>query len=279
MGRGAPTNDGARKFPPMGGTWHSSLCYRLVEPNSTGTVTRVAIQNSAPTLVKGARATQSTIFLKILMALSGLFFIGFVLTHMYGNLKAFWGEEAFNAYADHLRELGEPMLPHTGALWIMRSLLILALVVHVYCAAKLWRRARGARTVKYQVKKHTGAIFASRLMRWGGLTLLLFIIWHLLNFTIVGINVQNPGANEDNPYRLMVDSFQTPWLTLIYLVAMAMLGAHLHHGIWSATQTLGLTGSERTRTLAKQTAFVLAVVIAGGFSLVPTFVLLGVIDY
>ncbi|MGO4255752.1 succinate dehydrogenase cytochrome b subunit [Marmoricola sp. RAF53] len=236
----------------------------------------MAIQNSGPTLVKGARATQSTVFLKILMAASGIVFVGFVLMHMYGNLKAFAGHDAFNEYAHHLRTIGVPILPENGALWIIRVVLLLSLVVHVYCAATLWRRARNARTVKYVVKKHTGAIFASRLMRWGGVTILLFLIWHLLNFTVGKVNPSGGATND--PYNLLVDSFDVWWITLIYLVAMAMLGAHLHHGVWSATQTLGLTGSERTRKLAKRTAFVIAVVVAGGFSLVPISVLLGIIE-
>lgn len=230
------------------------------------------------TLIKGARATRSTIFLKLLMAGSGIVFIGFTLLHMYGNLKAFSGEEKFNEYAHHLRELGEPMLPYEGALWLIRAALLASLIIHVYAAVVLWRRAKKARTIQYQVKKHTGAIPASRMMRWGGLTLLVFIIWHLLNFTVGKVNVKNPGETE-NPYRLLVDSFSTPWLTVIYLIAMAMLGAHLHHGIWSATQTLGLTGSVRTRVLAKRSAFGLAVLISGGFSLVPLFVLFDVITY
>lgn len=231
--------------------------------------------SSVAALVTNARATRSTIFLKLLMATSGLIFVGFVLAHMYGNLKAFAGHDSFNEYAHHLRTMGTPILPESGALWILRAILILALVVHVYCAATLWKRAKRARTVHYQVKKHTGAIFASRLMRWGGLTLLLFIIWHLLNFTIGKVNVS--GGATDDPYNLLVDSFDTWWLTVIYLVAMAMLGAHLHHGFWSSMQTLGLTSTERSRALAKRTSFTLAVIIAGGFSLVPIFVLAGVI--
>ena len=230
---------------------------------------------TTPTLVRDARAVRSTIALKILMALSGLVFVGFVLLHMYGNLKAFAGHDAYDEYADHLRTLGEPMLPHAGALWVIRVALLLALAVHVYCAATLWRRANRARTIKYVVKKSTGATFASRMMRWGGVTLLVFIVWHLLNFTIGKVNVT--GGSTSDPYNLLVDSFSTWWLTLIYLVAMAMLGAHLHHGFWSATQTLGLTGTERARNLSKATGFTLAVIIAGGFSLVPIFVLAGVI--
>jgi succinate dehydrogenase / fumarate reductase cytochrome b subunit len=210
------------------------------------------------------------------MAVSGAVFIGFTLLHMYGNLKAFSGRSAYNEYAEHLRTLGEPMLPHTGALWIIRAVLIGSLIVHVYCAATLWRRAKKARTVKYQMKKSTGAIPASRMMRWGGVALLLFIIWHLLEFTIVKIDVHS-GPKAHTPFDLLVHAFNVPWMTAIYLLAMLALGAHLHHGVWSATQTLGLTGSERTRVFAKRSAFALAVIISGGFSLVPIFVAAGVI--
>jgi succinate dehydrogenase / fumarate reductase, cytochrome b subunit len=238
-------------------------------PSSTG---RPDVGRS---LVTGARASRSTIALKLLMAASGVIFILFVLVHMYGNLKAFAGHDAFNEYAEHLRELGEPMLPHGGALWLIRVVLIVSLVVHVYAAAVLWRRARRARTVKYVVKKHTGATFASRLMRWGGVTILLFVVWHLLNFTIGKVNVTGGATND--PYNLMIDSFSTWWLTLIYLAAMAMLGAHLHHGTWSAAQTLGLTNNARARHNAKGLALTLALIITIGFSVVPVFVLAGVI--
>ncbi len=230
---------------------------------------------ATPTLVQGSRSTRSTIALKLLMALSGFVFIGFVLLHMYGNLKAFAGHDAYNEYAEHLRTFGEPMLPYAGLLWILRVMLLAALGVHVYCAVVLWRRARSARSVKYVMKKNNHSTKASHLMRWGGLTLLVFIVWHLLNFTVGKVNVQ--GGSTSDPYNLLVDSFEVWWLTLIYLVAMAMLGAHLHHGIWSSAQTMGLTNSERSRTAYKQVGFVLAVIIAGGFSLVPIFVLAGVI--
>jgi succinate dehydrogenase / fumarate reductase cytochrome b subunit len=219
---------------------------------------------------------RTTIALKISMAVSGAVFIAFVLLHMYGNLKAFSGHDAFNEYAEHLRTFGEPMLPYTGLLWVIRVGLVIALVVHVFAAATLWRRARAARTVPYVMKKRTGATFASGLMRWGGVTILLFLVWHLLNFTVGKVNVT--GGPTDDPYNLMVDTFSTWWITVIYLVAMAMLGAHLHHGIWSAAQTLGWTSHERSRVVAKQIAFTTAVIIAGGFSLVPIFVLAGVIE-
>ena len=209
------------------------------------------------------------------MAASGVIFIGFVLLHMYGNLKAFAGHDAYNEYAEHLRTIGEPMLPHAGLLWVIRTVLLGSLVVHVYCAVTLWRRSARARTVKYQVKKNLSSSFSSRMMRWGGLALLLFIVWHLLNFTIGKVNVTGGATND--PYNLLVDSFGVWWLTVIYLVAMVALGLHLHHGVWSSAQTLGLTNNAKARRNAKAIGWIVAVVIAGGFSLVPIFVLADVI--
>lgn len=233
---------------------------------------------ATPTLVKGARSTRSTIALKLGMAGSGLIFIGYVLVHMYGNLKAFSGEEAFNEYAHHIREIGEPILPYAGALWIFRVVLLLALVVHVATAVALWRRAAKARTQKYAVKKNIKSSLSSRTMRWGGLTLLLFIVWHLLHFTIVKVDPSTGDTGSDNPYRLLVDSFDVWWMTVIYLVAMLALAMHLHHGMFSAIQTLGFTNTAKSRARAREAGWVLAVVVAGGFSLVPLFTLFGVIS-
>ena len=159
---------------------------------------------------------------------------------------------------------------------LLRVGLILALAVHVYAAFTLWARAKRARTTPYVMKKRTGATWASLMMRWGGVTLLLFIIWHLLNFTVGKVNVT--GGPTDDPYNLLVDTFSVWWLTLIYLAAMAMLGAHLHHGFWSAFQTLGWTGTARARSLAKAVGFTLALIISVGFSLVPLAVLAGIIE-
>src|SRR4051794_12077144 len=209
------------------------------------------------------------------MAASGILFILYVLAHMYGNLKAFSGHDAYNEYAEHLRVLGEPMLPHAGFLWIMRAILVVALVVHVACAAALWRRAGRARTTPYVMRKPVASSLSSRTMRWGGLAILVFLVWHLANFTVGKVNVQ--GGPTNDPYNLLVDTFDAWWLTAIYLLAMIALGMHLHHGTWSAAQTLGLTNNTRARRNAKTLGWILAVVIAGGFSLVPIFVLAGVI--
>ncbi len=212
----------------------------------------------------------------MLMAVTGIIFIGFVLVHMYGNLKAFAGHDSFNEYAEHLRTLGEPLLPHEGLLWIIRAVLIVSLVVHVACAVALWRRAKGARTVRYVVKKNKYSTFSSHWMRWGGIALLLFVVWHLLNFTIVKVNPD--GGETNDPYNLLVDTFDLWWMTLIYLAAMLALGLHLRHGVWSAAQTLGLTNNDKARRNANVLGYGFAILIAGGFSLVPIFVLAGVIE-
>lgn len=222
----------------------------------------------------------STIFLKTTMAVSGVIFILFVLAHMYGNLKVFAGEESFNTYAHHLRTFGEPMLPYEGLLWILRIVLLVALVAHVFSAMKLWQRANSARPQKYAVKKAVAASASSKWMRWGGVTLLLFLIWHLLHFTIAKINTGSGGQGAEitgNPYQLVVHSFGAWWMTIIYLLAMASLALHLHHGVWSACQTLGLTTSPQRRKIAKTAATVVAAVIGIGFILPPLFIMFGVI--
>jgi len=236
-----------------------------------GTVRAVA----TATVTKSRRSTRSTIALKLLMAVTGLVFIGYVLLHMYGNLKAFSGQEAFDSYAEHLRTIGEPLLPYAGLLWIIRVVLLVSLAVHVYAAYTLWARAGKARTTKYTVTKRVNSTWSSKTMRWGGTALLLFIVFHILHFTL---RVVTPGSNSDSPYERLVGSFQVWWVAAIYLVAMAALGMHLRHGTWSAAQTLGLTNSAGARRNANLLGYLLAVVIAGGYSLIPVFVLAGVIS-
>lgn len=231
--------------------------------------------------MKRTGKTGSTIFLKTIMAVTGVIFVLFVLLHMYGNLKLFAGEQAYNDYSEHLRTIGEPMLPRRGLLYVIEAVLLVSVIAHVYCAATLWKRANHARPQRYSVKKRVAASISSKWMRWGGTFLLLFIIWHLLEFTFLKLNVGEGGqgaAITQNPYQLVVSSFNVWWLTLIYLAAMIALGMHLHHGVWSASQTLGFTPTPTARRVAKATGAVLAVVIAGGFILPPLFILFGVID-
>jgi succinate dehydrogenase / fumarate reductase, cytochrome b subunit len=222
------------------------------------------------------RARRSTIVWKIAMALTGLLFIAYVLAHMYGNLKVFGGQDAFDTYAEHLREFGEPILPHAGFLWLLRVLLILSLVVHAVAAYRLWARAAGARNHRYAMKKATRSTLSSRTMRWGGTALLLFVVFHLLNLTTRTIT---PGGDSDSPYQRMLNTFapENWWMTLLYLLAMVALGMHLRHGVFSAAQTLGYTGSQSARAFWNQAGWAVAILVAGGFALVPISILLGLV--
>lgn len=211
------------------------------------------------------------------MAGTGLVFVGYLVLHMFGNLKALAGEEAFNNYAETLRTVAEPFLPYGGLLWIIRIVLLLSLVGHVYAAYTLWARAGNARRTKYAAVK-TAARTA--WMRWGGTFLLLFIVWHLLQFTMVkfSVNPDRQGVDvQQNPYALVVASFQVPWNTLIYVLAMVALAFHLSHGVFSAAQTLGLTGDARAYARAKLLGHAVAVVIVVGFLIPPFAILFGLI--
>ena len=215
--------------------------------------------------------------LKILMAATGLVFIGYVLLHMYGNLKIFAGKEAFDAYAHHLRTIGEPFLPYAGLIWILRVVLLVSLAVHVACAVALWRRARGARTQRYAVRRTIQATWSSRTMRYGGLAILLFVVFHLLHLTTHTIN---PGGPQDSPYERVVTSFAPEqwWVSVVYLLAMVALGLHLRHGTFSSMQTFGLTGSPPAARIANVAGYIVGTVVAVGFALVPLACLVGIVD-
>ena len=219
--------------------------------------------------------------MKLLMAVTGALFIFYVLAHMYGNLKVFGGQAAFDTYAEHLRTLGEPILPYTGFLWVFRALLIGSLVGHAYSAFYLWSKANGARRNRYAVRLAGAAAWRSTVMRWGGVALLAFIVFHLIQFTTNKVNF-NTGVSAasiaDSPYRLLVASFQLPWVVLIYLVALVALGFHLHHGVWSAAQTLGWTTSPAARVRAKAVGATIALVVVVGFVLPPLAILFGIVE-
>ncbi len=248
---------------------------RQASPCHTPSVRVLSVATT--TSARPVSARRSTIALKILMAGTGLVFIGFVLLHMYGNLKLLAGEEAYNTYAEHLRTIGEPMLPYAGALWVIRVVLIVSIIGHLYAAFTLWGRSGSARPTKYAAVK---TALSTTWMRWGGVFLLLFIIWHLLQFTIVkfSVNPDEQGASVTaNPYALVVASFQVWWLTLIYVLAMLALAVHLAHGTFSAQQTLGWTMTQRSYTRAKMIGHAVAAVIVVGFLIPPLAIQFGLI--
>ncbi len=223
----------------------------------------MAPDNAAPTK---RSATTTTIWNKILMAVTGLIFIAFVLGHMLGNLKILQSHEAFDSYAHHLRELGEPILPHEGALWIIRIVLLAAVIAHAAIAFKLMARAGKARNTRYAVKKAVSSSWASRTMRWGGIALLLFVIFHILHFTTKHIH---PQGELTSPAANYVESFEIWWVLLIYVIAMIALGMHIFHGFFSAAQTLGFTTTQNTPMLRTIGAVIAGLVVVG--FLVPPF--------
>lgn len=210
------------------------------------------------------------------MAGTGLFFVFFVLLHMYGNLMILISREAFDEYAHHLRTFGEPMLPYAGFLWALRIGLLLSLVGHVWSAMALWQRAGSARTTGYQGKKSlTYGRFYAKAMRWGGLALLAFVIFHLLHFTTQTINI---GGEYASPAARVVASFGEWWAVLIYVVAMIFLGMHLLHGIWGAAMTLGLNTSLRRAEHIRLVSILLTTIIVVGFLIPPLAILFGFVD-
>lgn len=234
--------------------------------------------NSTVTTKRGSLHT--TVALKVLMAVTGLFFVLFVLMHMYGNLKMFAGPETYNGYAEHLRVMGEPILPRNGFLNIFRVLLLAAIIGHVYSALRLWHLAGVARGTKYKIPRGTKKkqSYASRTMRWGGVIILAFIIFHLLQFTTLNIQI---GGDYDalTPYERMVAAFQPHnwWCYLLYFVPITLLSFHVRHGVWSALATLGL--STRRREFAFNViAFLAGAALWLGFLLPPTCIMLGYIS-
>jgi succinate dehydrogenase / fumarate reductase cytochrome b subunit len=231
-------------------------------------------------LVKGARGVRSTIALKILMAVSGLLFVGFVIGHVYGNFKAFAGHDAFNEYAHHLRALGEPLLPHTGALWIIRVVLVASVLAHMYAAFALWSRARTARggVQRYHSRRaRTGVqrTYASFTLRWGGVVIALFVVYHLMHLTW---NIIAPGGPSPEPYDRVVNGFQIWSVVLIYTVAMVAVGFHLRHGTWSALTTLGANVSSLARRRLNLLAYAVAGLVTIGFLLPPYAIVFGLVD-
>ena len=240
------------------------------------TVCPVATQTLNPATIKARR---TTVAMKILMAVTGALFVFYVLMHMYGNLKVFAGQESFDEYAHHLRTMFMPILPYGGFLWIFRVVLVVALAVHAWSAFWLWNKAGNARSTRYAVRAAGMAAWRSKTMRWGGVALLLFLVWHLAQFTIDKfVDNSKVPAVKGSPYSLVVASFQVWWVVLIYLFALVALAFLLQHGVWSGSQTLGWTNSPRTRAFAKGTAWVVALVVCVGFALPPLAILFGVVD-
>jgi succinate dehydrogenase / fumarate reductase, cytochrome b subunit len=250
---------------------------RAREREGAASVASTATEKSAPTrrLPFALELYRSALGKKYVMAITGLIFMGYVLAHMLGNLKLYQGAEEFNAYADFLRRLLYPIMPESATLNLMRLGLVVALILHVLAAAQLTQMNRNARSSKYRAKRDfVVADFAARTMRWTGVIVLLFVIYHLADFTWGWVNPAPEGATV---YDKVVASFQVPIVSAFYLVANLALGVHLYHGVWSLFQSMGWN-NRRFNHWRRSLAVAFTVVVVGGNLTFPIAVLTGIID-
>jgi succinate dehydrogenase / fumarate reductase cytochrome b subunit len=220
------------------------------------------------TPAKAQAFMRSSLGLKIVMALTGIVLFGFVIGHMIGNLQVYLGPEVFNHYAELLRELG-----HGMALWIARAGLLVAVGLHIWSAWRLTLMNNAARPVGYREVERRESTYASRTMRWSGVILLLFIVYHLLHFTI-GVHAVHPQFVPGDAYHNFVTGFQNPLVSGFYVLAMLALGLHLYHGAWSFMQTLGLSHPRYNHLRYAFAALITLVILAGNISF-PVAVLTG----
>lgn len=209
------------------------------------------------------------------MAVTGAIMVGFLALHMLGNLKIFSSRDSFNDYAAFLRTLGEPFVPYRSLLTVLEAILLISVVLHMWAAISLARRAHKARPVKYAAKKSRAQGYTTHIMRFGGITILLYLIWHLLDLTF---GVVNPKGFDSSPADRMIAGFQPGrwWVTLFYVVALVLLGLHLRHGLWSGFQTLGWANGRSIRAL-RAIATLSALVLVAGFLAPPLAIMIGVV--
>lgn len=203
---------------------------------------------------------------KVVMGVTGVIGIGFVILHSLGNLLIFQGSTALNAYSHFLKSSAE-------LLWALRTVLIVAVILHVIAAVQLTRQSRAARPTGYVRHESQVATVASRTMRWGGVLLLIFIVLHILHFTTGTIRPAGAFSHED-VYSNVVSSFRIWWVSLFYVVAMIALGFHLFHGAWSSMRSIGVSPPS-PRPLHRRLSLLIAILVWGAFTAVPVAVFTG----
>ncbi len=180
---------------------------------------------------------RSSVGKKYVMANTGLAGLGYILIHMIGNLKVYLGPEPLNEYGEFLRDFGEPAAPRSFLLWIGRLGLLAALGLHLHASWSLTRANRRARVTKYEQRDYIAATFAARTMRWTGIIVLGYIIFHVADLTF---GVGNAQYVKGDVYNNLVTSFSRWPVALIYVAVNLALGIHIFHGTWSLFQSLGL---------------------------------------
>ena len=209
---------------------------------------------------------QSTNGKKAVMAVTGAILFLFVIGHLLGNLQVFDGPDRLNAYGRFLKNLGE-------LLWIVRIVLIVAVLLHIVATVQLALRNQKARPVGYKIKKSIASNYADRTMYWSGPIVLAFVIFHLLQFTAGYIHPESQFIDGD-VYHNVVAGFQVWWVSAWYIFSMILLGFHLRHGLWSMFQSLGVNHPRHTPVL-KQAALWIAILITVGYISIPAAVLTG----
>lgn len=221
---------------------------------------------------------RSTVGKKQIVALTGAILVGYLILHMLGNLNSAFGPGADEArvdwYASWLRDFGEPLLPHAFVLWLVRVVLLGALIVHITGIAQLVKRNREARPANFPAKR-IGRSIESIAMLGTGALLLAFIVFHVLQFTTFTIQVT--PVHEHTVYANLYWAFQKWYFLAIYLGALILVGMHLRHGVWSIFQTLGLDSPSRNSML-RHGATALVVVLVVGFASVPILFFTDVLD-
>lgn len=184
---------------------------------------------------------------KWVMALTGIFLMLFVLGHAVGNLKMYLGPEEFNHYSEFLRELLVPILPRTITLWLIRLGLIASFALHIWAAASLTAMNRRANQPYASKRDYVAANFAARTMRWTGIIVGLFVLFHLADLTWGLKPIATSTWERGLAYENVTESLQRVGVALIYIVSMLALGIHLFHGAWSLFQSLGLNNPRFNR--------------------------------
>ncbi len=221
---------------------------------------------------------RSTIGKKTIVAVTGTILVGYLVLHMIGNLNSLFGptgaEPRVDWYAGWLREIGEPLVPYAGVLWLVRAILLGSIIVHITGVVQLTGRNRAARPARYPART-IGRSWESGAMMFSGILVLAFIVFHILQFTTLSITITplEHGAVYFNLYN----AFQEWYFVAIYLAALILVGIHLRHGIWSLVQTLGLDSPARNRGI-RYGATTLTLIIVIGFGLVPVLFWTGVLD-
>ena len=210
------------------------------------------------------------------MALTGVALLGFIIFHLYGNLKVYLGPEEINEYGEALRDLGGQLVPRTQLLWVLRIGLLAAFAIHVHAAFSLTmeNRRKGGEVTYQTQREYLVANYASRTMIWSGIIVLLFIAFHLADLTW---GTTNPDFISGDIYHNMVASFERVPVAAIYIVANVALGFHIYHGAWSMFQSLGANNPRFNKWRRWFAQGFAAVIVLGNISF-PIAVLLGIIE-